>query len=297
VADLWGHPGLEYKGSMRMTAEKTGEFRGKTVELAISAGLAEWHVARTEVEIEVVRPGSRGVLGIGAEDAIVRLTLVRPAKQDVRPAQKPEQRPAQHSEARSIPRQPEPGVVTGEARTPSAPTPDIAEAPAAGMGVEVEIPAAVQLGSSLLGSLLEKMGFQAIVEIVPQSAAEADEGDRVLVLNVIGEDLGVLIGRQSEVLLALEFITRLMVNQQSHSRSNFVIDVNGYRAKRAESLRKLALRMADQAMQSGRTLALEPMHPAERRIIHLTLRDHPSVRTQSIGEGERRKVTIIPKRG
>ena len=280
-----------------MTVEKTGEFRGKTVELAISSGLADWHVARTEVEIEVVRPGSRGVLGIGAEDAIVRLTLVRPAKQESRPVQKQEQRPAQRIEVRSSAKQPEPSAVSSEVRAPYAPPPEVADVPVAGMAAEEEIPAAVQLGRSLLGSLLEQMGFQATVEIVPQSAAEADEGDRVLVLNVVGEDLGMLIGRQSEVLLAVEFITRLMVNQQSHSRSNFIVDVNGYRAKRAESLRKLALRMADQAMQAGRTLALEPMHPAERRIIHLTLRDHPSVRTQSVGEGERRKVTIIPKRG
>jgi spoIIIJ-associated protein len=75
-----------------------------------------------------------------------------------------------------------------------------------------------------------------------------------------------------------------------------VVDVNGYRAKRAESLRKLALRMAEQASESGRTVSLEPMPPAERRIIHLALRDHKSVSTQSIGEGDRRKVTIVPKR-
>ena len=76
-----------------------------------------------------------------------------------------------------------------------------------------------------------------------------------------------------------------MVNQQVRTRTNFVVDVNGYRAKRAESLRKLALRMADQVNESGRTVALEPMPPAERRIIHLALREHPTVITQSIGEG------------
>ena len=85
-----------------------------------------------------------------------------------------------------------------------------------------------------------------------------------------------LIGRQNETLSALEFVTRLMVNQQVRTRTNFVVDVNGYRAKRAESLRKLALRMADQVAESGRTVALEPMPPAERRIIHLALRDHPT---------------------
>jgi spoIIIJ-associated protein len=141
------------------------------------------------------------------------------------------------------------------------------------------------------------MNLEARVEIVAQSDAEADEeGGKVPVLNIVGEDLGVLIGRQNEVASALEFITRLAVNQQSHTRSDFVVDVNGYRAKRAESLRRLAFRTAEQVMQTNRTMALEPMPPAERRIIHLALRDHPKVYTQSVGEGDKRKVTIVPKR-
>jgi spoIIIJ-associated protein len=144
--------------------------------------------------------------------------------------------------------------------------------------------------------MLERMNLQADVEIVPQSDAETDEDERALVLNIVGDDLGVLIGRQNETLSALEFVTRLMVNQQVRTRTNFVVDVNGYRAKRAESLRKLALRMADQVAESGRTVALEPMPPAERRIIHLALRDHPTVSTQSIGEGDRRKVTLVAKK-
>ena len=157
--------------------------------------------------------------------------------------------------------------------------------------------AAAQTGRELLLGLLERMSLRANVDIVQQSDAEADEDDeRSLVLNIVGDDLGVLIGRQNETLSALEFITRLMTNQQTHSRTGFVVDVNGHRAKRAESLRKLALRMADQTVQTGRTVAMEPMPPAERRIVHLALRDHPSVTTQSVGEGDRRKVTIVPKK-
>jgi len=147
-----------------------------------------------------------------------------------------------------------------------------------------------------LTGLLQRMSLRAEVEIVEQSDAEAEEGERVPVLNIVGDDLGILIGRQNEVLSALELITRLMVNQHSRARSDFAIDVNGYRARRAESLRKLGLRMADQAVQTGRTVALEPMPPSERRIIHLALRDHSVVVTQSVGEGDRRKVTIIPRK-
>ncbi len=155
---------------------------------------------------------------------------------------------------------------------------------------------AAQKGKEVLENVLERMNLRARVEIIPQSAAETDEAQPGLVLNIVGDELGVLIGRQNETLSALEFLTRLMVNQQTRTRATFTVDVNGYRAKRAESLRRLALRMAEQAEQTGRPVALEPMPAAERRIIHLALRDHPTMMTQSVGEGDRRKVTIIPKR-
>ena len=163
-------------------------------------------------------------------------------------------------------------------------------------GAEDKALGAVQMGREYLAGLLERMSLRADIQITEQSEAEADEGEQVHVLNIVGDDLGVLIGRQNEVLSSLEFITRLMVNQHSRARSNFVVDVNGYRAKRADSLRKLALRTAEQVAGNNRTMALEPMPPAERRIIHLTLRDHPKVFTQSVGEGDHRKVTIVPKK-
>lgn len=274
--------------------EKIGEFRGKTVEAAIAAALSALRLSRDEVEIEVIRPGSRGVLGIGAEDAVVRVSALRSS------------RPAEV--AAPTPRAEPPAPTSAAAPTPSAPTraePKPAARPSAGPRAEAaparptseraeKARAAAELGRDLLAGLLERMGFQATVQVTRQSDAEADEhGERAYVLNIVGEDLGVLIGRQNETLSALEFITRLMVNQQSHSRCDLIVDVNGYRAKRAESLRRLALRTAEQVMQNGRTMALEPMPPAERRIIHLALRDHPKVYTQSVGEGDRRKVTVI----
>jgi spoIIIJ-associated protein len=270
-----------------MTAEKSGEFRGKTVEAAVSAGLASLKLSLDEVTVEVLRQGSRGVLGIGAEDAIVRLTAIQAVKPEPKPAPKPEPRP-----------EPEPAPAarsTPAVRAEAAPAASAQPKPAAPAGDKDM--AAAQKGRELLMGLLERMNLRADVEIVPQSDAETDEDDRTLVLNLLGDDLGVLIGRQNETLSALEFVTRLMVNQQTHTRTSFAVDVNGYRAKRAESLRRLALRMAEQVTETGRTVAMEPMPPAERRIIHLALRDHPSVITQSIGEGDRRKVTIVPKKG
>jgi spoIIIJ-associated protein len=269
-----------------MTVEKSGEFRGKTVEAAVSAGLAALKLSLDDVTVEIVRPGSRGVLGIGAEEAVVRLTTSQPGKAEPKPAPKPE---------------PEPYVPPRSEPKPAAaaqPKPAAKPAPQAAPQINDKDMAAAQKGREILLGVLQRMDLRADVEIVPQSDAETDDDDdRSLVLNIIGDDLGVLIGRQNETLSALEFVTRLMVNQQTHTRTGFLVDVNGYRAKRAESLRRLALRMADQVMQTGRMVALEPMPPAERRIIHLALRDHASVSTQSIGEGDRRKVTVVPKKG
>jgi spoIIIJ-associated protein len=279
-----------------MTGEKGGEFRGKTVEAAVAAGLAVLRLTREDVEVEVVRPGSRGVLGIGAEDAVVRLSAIRSAPPEPRsaprPSAPPEPRPAPRPEPQAEP-QPAPAPQAIQPARPAEPrvAPDVAVAS------EERHTAAAEKGRELLAGMLERMNLRADVEIVPQSDAEVDDDEPALVLNIVGGDLGILIGRQNETLSALEFVTRLMVNQQVRTRTNFVVDVNGYRAKRAESLRKLALRMADQVGESGRTVALEPMPPAERRIIHLALREHPAVITQSVGEGDRRKVTIVPKKG
>lgn len=280
-----------------MTVEKSGEFRGKTVEAAISAGLLALKVSREEVDVEIIRQGSRGVLGIGAEDAVVRVFTLRATPVEPQPAAKAEPKldpeptvraAAPKAEPRSA-SQPKPAPKQNDVKAPlAAPTPANGDA---------KDSAAAQKGRELLLGLLEQMGLRANVEIIQQSDAEANADDRALVLNIVGEDLGVLIGRQNETLAALEFITRLMTNQQTHSRTGFVVDVNGYRAKRAESLRRLALRMAEQVAQNGRTIAMEPMPPAERRIVHLALQDHPTVATQSVGEGDRRKVTILPKKG
>jgi len=275
-----------------MTAEKSGEFRGKSVEAAIESGLMALGLSRDEAEIEIVRRGSRGVLGIGAEDAIVRITGRRPAPKEAvsRPGPK-------EAVSRPGPEPPKPVQKPVEKPEPQAVLPPAAPAVVAPVAKDARELEAAQRGRELLAGLLERMGMSARVEIVPQSEAEADEdGQRALVLNIVGEELGALVGRQGEVLTALQMLTRLMVSKVVRGRHNLIVDVNGYRARRAEALRRLALRMADQVMQAGRTMALEPMPPAERRIIHLTLRNHPSVTTLSVGEGDRRKVTIIPKK-
>jgi spoIIIJ-associated protein len=309
-----------------MAVEKSGEFRGKSIEAAINTGLAALGLARDEVEIEVLKPGSRGLLGIGAEDAVVRLTTIgaggagssaaapqrveqppqtEPAPAGNEPSQAPRgqsrqggsDRSQSYQSGRTANRQRSgssrsAGAPAMSAGTSGQPSPDL-EGIADPKEREV-----MQIGREILLGLLERMGMNVQVEVVPQSEAEKDEDEETaMVLNIIGgDDLGTLIGRQSETLQSLQFITRLMVNQQTHSRTDVIVDVNGYKAKRAESLRKLALRTADQVIQTGRTMSLEPMQPSERRIIHLALRNHSDVTTESVGEGSKRKVTVIPKK-
>jgi len=140
------------------------------------------------------------------------------------------------------------------------------------------------------------MGVRAAVEAYVGEDL-ADEGQPApIVLNITGEDLGILIGRRGETLRALQYLVRLMVSHRVKHWTNLVVDVESYLARRRHALESLANRVADQAIRSGRTQALEPMPPYERRLVHIALRKNPRVTTQSVGEGERRKVTIVPKK-
>jgi spoIIIJ-associated protein len=145
----------------------------------------------------------------------------------------------------------------------------------------------------VLEELLAKMNIKATVRVQRGESAEP-EGEAPWILDIQGRDLGVLIGRHGETLDALQYITRLIVSREIQHRADIVVDVEGYKTRRESSLRKLALNMAAQARQMGRTMTLEPMPPNERRIIHITLRDDNSVVTESVGVGENRRVTIIP---
>jgi len=114
-------------------------------------------------------------------------------------------------------------------------------------------------------------------------------------LDIKGEDLGILIGRRGETLSALQYLVNLIISRRLKTRVGVVVDVEGYRQRRYESLRLLARRLAEQVKSTGRSVTLEPMPPNERRIIHLELKDNPDVATQSIGQGEERKIAILSK--
>ncbi len=143
-----------------------------------------------------------------------------------------------------------------------------------------------------LETLLRGMGLNARVEAHP----DAEQGDDALVLNILGHDLGILIGRRGETLHDLEFLTRLIVQRRLNQQPKLTVDVESYRTRRERILRELAKRMGERVESSKQPITLEAMPPNERRIVHITLRDHPTVMTQSIGEGDHRRVMILLKK-
>jgi spoIIIJ-associated protein len=238
----------------------TLEAIGATVEDAISRGLEALNTTRDRVTVVVLDPGGKAAPGQRPREARVQLTLNEPEPQ-------PEPEP--------LAAQPQPA--------PTAPA--------------VSNEEVMRLAQQTLQELLGRLQVKASVTARwAEAADEQDEEDGPpLVLDIRGDDLGVLIGRRGETLSSLQYITRLIVSQKISGNVNLVVDVEGYKARREQQLRQLALRMAERVASTRKPIALEPMLPSERRIVHLTLRDHPIVTTESVGRDEDRKVTIILK--
>jgi spoIIIJ-associated protein len=155
---------------------------------------------------------------------------------------------------------------------------------------------AARAAAQTLQELLDKMRIKAhVVFRWDVYETRGEESEVRLVLDVRGDDLGVLIGRRSETIDALQYLTRLIVSREVERPFNLIVDVEGYKTRRENQLRQLAQRMAERVASTRKPVALEPMPPHERRIVHITLREHPSVTTESVGRGDKRKVTIIPR--
>jgi spoIIIJ-associated protein len=147
----------------------------------------------------------------------------------------------------------------------------------------------------VLEALLTKMDI--VASVMPQVQPASDQGEETpIAFDIQGDDLGILIGRRGQTLACLQFVVRLIVGHQTKTWTPITIDVEGYRQRRSEKLRALAWRLAEQVRTRKSPFTLEPMLAYERRIIHLALADHPDVTTESVGEGEARKVVIRPKK-
>ncbi|MEP7356788.1 MAG: R3H domain-containing nucleic acid-binding protein [Anaerolineales bacterium] len=152
----------------------------------------------------------------------------------------------------------------------------------------------LEKAQTVLETLLEHMHLQAEV-VASRGEPETENDSPVMLLDVRGDDLDPLIGRQGETVAALQYIVRLILSKEFAHSVDVVVDVQGHKQRREEQLRRMARRMAEQAAERQRVMTLEPMPANERRLIHLELRDHPDVTTESVGEGTHRKVTIVPR--
>jgi spoIIIJ-associated protein len=254
---------------------------GRDVETAVEIGLAELGAKRADVIVEVVDEGSRGLLGIGSRDAVVRLKRTVPISTSPPLAPTPPPQPkTEKVEVRETAETP----TQQPSLTPKTPSPTAQTTEVIQKEVAVEI----------VQTLLAKMQISATVTA---SLSEPDDltGEQIDVIEINGDDLGVLIGPRGDTLNTVQYLVRLMVSHRLHERVNFVLDVQGYRQRRQQALASLANRMAKKVIQRGQPIGLEPMPPHERRVIHMTLREHDEVYTESSGEGNRRKVRIFPK--
>jgi spoIIIJ-associated protein len=237
------------------------EFTGRTVEEATTRATESLGRPIGDLEITVLSEGRSGILGIGAEDAhiLVAVKTVTTAPTEVPPI---DPTPAATPEERQ----------EREERGERAPiTPELE-----------------QEARNVLLDLLDLLGMDTDVEI--------GRRDGNLVLSVVGEDLGLLIGRRGETLTSLQFVLNLILAKRLKKWARVVVDVEGYRARREETLSGLAHRVASRVHETGQPVALEAMPAGERRIIHMALADHPNVSTGSVGEGDHRKVVVSPKR-
>ena len=331
------------------------DFTGKSVEEALRSAREAFGVGLDELDFEILTPGSRGVLGMGAEPARIvaaprsalggeapkrsaaeasplparpprddrgprrddRPRDARPPRRDdrpPRPAGAPDGRPPRRDDRprddrprddrppRRDDRPPRPaGAPDGRAAsTVSTAEEEMVQVARSLIREREELqaaeasPAALAAGEAILTQLMEHLGFDVDVVV------ETGETNR---LNVVGADdeeheaLGALIGRKGERLSALQHIVNLMLSRQMGEWTRVLVDVEGYRGRREQQLREIAIRAADRVVESGKMLQLEPMPALERRWIHLALRGHASVGTQSIGEEPNRRIVVIPRAG
>ncbi len=278
--------------------EQSHEFSAKSIEAAIEEGLRRLGVGRDRVDIEILHEGSRGLLGLGRPNPRVRMALP--------PAPKPAEKPAPAPVPAAVAPVPTPAVaaIPQEVDESDEEEDDLPVAVASALDdndddeaydddSDVDRDEGGALAGEMLLEMVTLMGLEARVE--GSQRDDPDENDTAIYLNLLGDDLGALIGRHGETLASMQYLLRLMVNQKLHRWTNIVVDVEGYKDRRAEKLAQMALRMADQVVETGRPVALEPMPANERRIIHIALRNHPRVYTESTGEDTRRKIQILLK--
>ena len=297
---------------------KSIESSGKTVKDAINQGAKELGCDPSDLEIEVLEMGSPGLFGMFGRLARVKLTLKeaedefeidipemtidQPAQKAARSRRREEKPKAKSAPAPQEAAQEQPAEKEkssrksrSRARKESEPAPVEVETPVAPAEPEApfvetayeDLTDDAKRAMEFLSGMIERMGVEAELK-----ACETPEQLRV---QLFGENMSILIGRRGETLDALQYLTSLNVNRGREEYLRVSLDTENYRAKREEALRKLAARMANRCRKTGKRVALEPMNPYERRILHSALQNDPSVTTHSEGEEPYRRVIITLK--
>ena len=302
---------------------KQYEFSARTQDEAVEMGLQELGVSIADVDIQVVEEGSKGLFGLfGSRPVKVRLTLKdaeedpladlledkKPAKPQGEPERKPEKKAERKPEKKPVEkkaeeRKPAPEKKKAEKKAESAEKKEQEEKPAVKAEIrpmekpEVTMIAAEELtddspagtAHAFLAELTKLMGVDVTIDMGTDA-----EGNVYGYIN--GDTLGILIGRRGETLDAVQYLTSLKVNRGREGYTRVTLDTENYRAKREDTLIRLANRMANRALRTGRKVSLEPMNPYERRIIHYALQQTEGVTTHSEGEEPNRHVVITNKK-
>ncbi len=268
-----------------MNEKTTLEIIAPTVEEAIAQGLAQLGLTADAVSVEVLDAGNKGLFGLGKPQVRVRLTVVPPAGTVVPEGRAkivaPEPAAEPKKEPKRAEKKPEPVADTRQ-DTPVSPDES-----------QPEHDALLDHTESVISKMLHLLNLEAQVS-AHYGSAERD-GRRNIHVDIRGNDLSILIGRRSETLSAFQYVASLIVGKETEQFVQLIVDVEGFRDRREKQLIQMAKRMADQVAKSGRRQTLEPMPSSERRVIHIALRDHPDVKTESTGEDPYRKVVILPK--
>ena len=238
------------------------EKKAKSIDEAVELALVELGIEKEKAEIEIVQEPSKGFLGIGAKEAVVKVTAKK-AEKSAKPEKKKAEKPEKREEAPAKPKKAKTSGGIYNSDSPSENAKNFIKDVLTAMGLEVEVTAELK---------------EDIVEV-----------------NLEGDNMGVVIGKRGDTLDSLQYLTSLVVNQKSNDYIKVSIDTENYREKREEVLCALANRLAAKVARTGKKFALEPMNPYERRIIHSNLQDNEDVTTFSIGQEPYRKVVIAPK--
>lgn len=275
-----------------MNEKTTLEIIAPTVEEAIAEGLAQLGLTADAVSVEVLDAGNKGFFGLGKAQVRVRLT-VNPVGGPVITEPEPVAKPQPKNEEKRVEKKPTPATERAAPATQTEVAADRSPARVASGESQPEHDPLLDHTEAVISKMLHLLKLEA--QVSAHYGATERDGRRNIHVDIRGKDLSVLIGRRSETLAAFQYIASLIVGKETQQFVQLVVDVEGYRDRREKQLVQMAKRMADQVAKSGRRQTLEPMPSNERRIIHIALRDHPEVKTESTGEDPYRKVVIMPK--